>query len=69
MIYIPKIEKILILYAKGLSKGTQVTQSVKLNEMYKWIDKMKHPGNEPELVYHLWFSISLYILTSKPNLT
>ncbi len=25
-----------ILYAKGLSKGAQATQSVKWNEMYKW---------------------------------
>ncbi len=27
-----------ILYAKGLSKGMQDTQSVKWNEMYKWKD-------------------------------
>ncbi len=33
-----------ILYAKGLSKGTQATQSVKWNEIYKWKDDMKHPG-------------------------
>ncbi len=34
--------------AKGLSKGTQATQSVKQNEMYKWKDDMKYPGYEPE---------------------
>ncbi len=37
-----------ILYAKGLSKGTQATQSVKWNEMDKWKDDMKYPGYEPE---------------------
>ncbi len=37
-----------ILYAKGLSKGMQATQSVKWNETYKWKDDMKHPGYEPE---------------------
>ncbi len=37
-----------ILYAKGLSKGTQVTQGVKWNEMYKWKDYMKYPGYEHE---------------------
>ncbi len=31
-----------------LSKGTQATQSVKWNEMYKWTDDMKYPGYEPE---------------------
>ncbi len=30
------------LYAKELSKGTQATQSVKWNEMYKWKDDMKY---------------------------
>ncbi len=38
-----------ILYAEGLSKGTQATQSVKWNEIYKWKDYMKYPGYEPEL--------------------
>ncbi len=37
-----------ILYAKGLSKCTQTTQSVKWNEMYKWKDDIKYPGYEPE---------------------
>ncbi len=37
-----------ILYAKGLSKGMQVTQSVKWNEMYKLKDDMKYPGYEHE---------------------
>ncbi len=37
-----------ILYSKGLSKGTQATQSVKWNEMYKWKDDMKYPGYETE---------------------
>ncbi len=37
-----------ILYAKGLSKGTQATQSVKWSEMYKWKDDMLYPGYEPE---------------------
>ncbi len=37
-----------ILYAKGLSKGMQATQSVKWNEMYKWKDDMIYPGYEPE---------------------
>ncbi len=36
-----------ILYAEGLSKGMQATQSVKWNEMYKWKDDMKYPGYEP----------------------
>ncbi len=35
-----------ILYM--LSKGTQATQSVKWNEMYKWKDDMKYTGYEPE---------------------
>ncbi len=39
-----------ILYAEGLSKGTQATQSVKWNEMYKWKDDMKYPGYKQELV-------------------
>ncbi len=41
-----------ILYAEVISKGMQATQSVKLNEMYKWKDDMKYlyPGYEPELV-------------------
>ncbi len=30
------------------TKGKQATQSVKLNEIYKWKDYMKHPGYEPE---------------------
>ncbi len=29
-------------------KGTQATQSVNWNEMYKWKDDMKYPGYEPE---------------------
>ncbi len=37
-----------ILYAKGLSKGTQVTQSIKWNEIYKWKVDMKFSGYEPE---------------------
>ncbi len=37
-----------ILYAKGLSKGMQATQSVKWNEMYKWKVDMKNPEYEPE---------------------
>ncbi len=37
-----------ILYAKGLSKGTQATHSVKWNEIYKWKDDMKHPEYDPE---------------------
>ncbi len=37
-----------ILYANGLSKGMQATQSVKWNEMYKWKDDMKYPGYKPE---------------------
>ncbi len=37
-----------ILYTKRLSKGTQATQSVKWNEMYKWKDDMKYSGYEPE---------------------
>ncbi len=37
-----------ILYAKGFFKGTQATQSVKWNEMYKWKDDMKYPGYEQE---------------------
>ncbi len=40
-----------ILYAEGLSKGTQAIQSIKWNEMYKWKDDMKYPRYEPELVY------------------
>ncbi len=32
-----------ILYAEGLTKGTQATQSVKWNEMYKWKGDMKYP--------------------------
>ncbi len=40
-----------ILYAEGLSKGMQATQSVLWNEMYKWKDNMKYPGYEPELIY------------------
>ncbi len=39
-----------ILYAEGLSKGTQATQSVKRNEMYKWKDEIKYLGHEPELI-------------------
>ncbi len=39
-----------ILYADGFSKVTQVTQSVKLNEMYKWKDDIKYLVYEPELV-------------------
>ncbi len=39
-----------ILYAEGLSKGTQVTQSDKWNEIYKWKDDMKYLGYEPEIV-------------------
>ncbi len=39
-----------IFYAKGLSKGTHATQSVKWNEMYQWKDDMKYPGYEPDLV-------------------
>ncbi len=38
------------IYAKGLSKATQVTQTVKWNEIYKWKDDMKYPGYEPELI-------------------
>ncbi len=30
-----------ILYDDGLSKGTQATQSVKWNEIYKWKDDLK----------------------------
>ncbi len=37
-----------ILYAEGLSKGMQATQSVKWNEMYKWKDDMKYAGYESE---------------------
>ncbi len=37
-----------ILYAKGLSKGMQASQSVNWNEMYKWKDDMKYSGYEPE---------------------
>ncbi len=40
-----------ILYAERFSKGSQVTQSVKWNEMYKWKGGMKYPGYETELVY------------------
>ncbi len=29
-----------ILYAEGLSKGMQATQSIKWNEMYEWKDDM-----------------------------
>ncbi len=39
-----------ILYAEGLSKGRQATQSVKWNEIYKWKVDMKYPVYEPELV-------------------
>ncbi len=35
-------------HMKGLSKGTQATQSVKLNQMYKRKDDMKYPEYEPE---------------------
>ncbi len=40
-----------ILYAKGLSKCTQVTESVKWNEMYKWKNNMKYPGYETEQLH------------------
>ncbi len=46
---IRKVNK-YILYAEGLSKGMQATQSVKWNEMYKWKDDTKYPGYEPELI-------------------
>ncbi len=37
-------------YAEWLSEGTQATQSVKWNDMYKWKDDIKYLGYELELV-------------------
>ncbi len=37
-----------ILYLEAHTKGTQATQSVKWNDMYKWKDNMKCSGYESE---------------------
>ncbi len=48
---IRRLNKYIQIYAEGLSKGTQATQSVKWNEMYKSKDDIKYPGYEHELIY------------------